>query len=954
MDKLNNIEQYTIEKKTSAESALTFENLRSLGIKLTQDFSAETWTDYNLHDPGVTILENICYAITDLAYRTKFKIEDILADNDGTVDSKKNYFISPRDILATNPVSVNDFRKLLIDTFPEIENVWLEPNVPAIPVDHCRGLFRVLIQYRYSLMNNSKQEFEKLISSGKKKINKFISGCRNLGDLCNEIVFLEPLEVDIKANILVKDNQFAEDLLADINVAVYRFLNPPVKFYAALDMKQMGYSSAEMNQGPFLKNGFLQDSVLNSRQTQIDPTDIAKVIAAIPGVLRVRDFSFIINGTEYERETFVLDKNQKDCFLFFNYENETRKINLFQDDFKIPVKNQTLINKTKIKLDHATTAIKSKTSIGGIGQEDGARPVSGNYRNTKQYHSIQHLFPGIYKLKLRIDELENSRGNNNLAEIAAINQLKAYLMFFEQVMANYLAQLSNISNIFSCTMDEGKMQTYFFQPVYNIPGVERILNDFNSKTSDWESFKKDTDNEYISFLRQKIESDTSFLNRKHRVLDHALARFNIDLNIYPLKLYSELYDKYKVEGRKTKLLLWKKFLLENIVTLLRNRNQAYDFYQQPDEMMICGFQHLMQALLYIGLDNVSGTINRAQKKLCPVFNAGTGPEFSTGGDKAMKLPQLDGPLVFKKMNIAFFCNGLNPDNYQIVSVDNGQIQLLKFRNSNEHEEHDIGKFSSYFSAIAARNKVIEYLRKINIESEGFHLVEHNLLLPPYNEPISSFGFKVVNRHGHILCRHNECSLYGQRNEIIKKILEAAKKGSSAFTEFMKKEGGHYCKFPLELKNDPAHYYNYSSIQHHYRDDEKKQLSVLEELRVCLVEIAEKTQSGSRIVSLVKYGNDALVEEDFFSFRLSVVLPSWPARFQDDKFRHYLEKTFIENTPAHIRLFFVWLDFSKMEQFETIYFNWLTEINKSRLSLPALESSNSLISWLSKINPGTSK
>ena len=37
-----------------------------------QKFSGEKWTDYNYHDPGITLLEQICYAITDLGYKSNF------------------------------------------------------------------------------------------------------------------------------------------------------------------------------------------------------------------------------------------------------------------------------------------------------------------------------------------------------------------------------------------------------------------------------------------------------------------------------------------------------------------------------------------------------------------------------------------------------------------------------------------------------------------------------------------------------------------------------------------------------------------------------------------------------------------------------------------------------------------------------------------------------------------
>ena len=33
---------------------------------LLQELCGETWTDYNLHDPGVSILEQLCYGLTDL------------------------------------------------------------------------------------------------------------------------------------------------------------------------------------------------------------------------------------------------------------------------------------------------------------------------------------------------------------------------------------------------------------------------------------------------------------------------------------------------------------------------------------------------------------------------------------------------------------------------------------------------------------------------------------------------------------------------------------------------------------------------------------------------------------------------------------------------------------------------------------------------------------------------
>ena len=49
---------------------LEFEKLRQEGIDYLGELSGNIWTDHNAHDPGITILEVLCYALLDLGYRT--------------------------------------------------------------------------------------------------------------------------------------------------------------------------------------------------------------------------------------------------------------------------------------------------------------------------------------------------------------------------------------------------------------------------------------------------------------------------------------------------------------------------------------------------------------------------------------------------------------------------------------------------------------------------------------------------------------------------------------------------------------------------------------------------------------------------------------------------------------------------------------------------------------------
>lgn len=109
-------------------TALDFYALRREGIGWIQQAGSDHWTDYNLHDPGITLLEALSYALTELAYRTDFPIADILASVTGGAGPGDPYpdqtFYSARTILTVNPTTRDDVRRLLID-LPQVRNAWV-------------------------------------------------------------------------------------------------------------------------------------------------------------------------------------------------------------------------------------------------------------------------------------------------------------------------------------------------------------------------------------------------------------------------------------------------------------------------------------------------------------------------------------------------------------------------------------------------------------------------------------------------------------------------------------------------------------------------------------------------------------------------------------------------------------------------------------------------------------
>jgi hypothetical protein len=115
-------------KNPPLDAAQDFYRLRRDGVGFIAGMGSRWWTDYNVHDPGITILEAFCYAITDLAYRIGWDIEDILAPAVASADPLQPFprqaFPTARQILTINPVTPSDFRRLLID-LDRVRNAWI-------------------------------------------------------------------------------------------------------------------------------------------------------------------------------------------------------------------------------------------------------------------------------------------------------------------------------------------------------------------------------------------------------------------------------------------------------------------------------------------------------------------------------------------------------------------------------------------------------------------------------------------------------------------------------------------------------------------------------------------------------------------------------------------------------------------------------------------------------------
>lgn len=100
----------TVSKNFDSQG-LDYETLRLEGIGLIQKLCENVWTDFNPHDPGVTILEQIVFALTDLSYKTNFDITTFLADANGHIDYKRQALYTREQVMRQFPVTTEDYER---------------------------------------------------------------------------------------------------------------------------------------------------------------------------------------------------------------------------------------------------------------------------------------------------------------------------------------------------------------------------------------------------------------------------------------------------------------------------------------------------------------------------------------------------------------------------------------------------------------------------------------------------------------------------------------------------------------------------------------------------------------------------------------------------------------------------------------------------------------------------
>lgn len=617
------LEYPTISKrKPEFPDYLNFQTLRDIGIAHLQTLSGKIWTDYNLHDPGVTILEVLCYTVTDLGYRNNLDIQDLLA-----LDSQQpeNNFFTPDQILTCNPVTNLDLRKRLID-IPGVRNAWIEkfteelkqeteantkkvstyhppiyidyvnsqlqPNPPDGETEesasrlHPRGLYTVYIDLDWEYRQNACGQISRSWSDTLEQVKTVLCNHRNLCEDIHDIVVLGTEEIGLCSDIELTNDADAEDILVEIYVKMQEFLSPRLRFYTLQELLTKGKNIEEIFAGrpsvegnSYNSHGFIDTDELSALVLPpvIHTSDLYQEILKIPGVVAVRRLSIAnyINGLPQSQSSWNLPLTKGYSPVLGI---EQSKVTLFKGILPIS------LNGNEVKRRY----YEQQSAHIKVLRQDNELDLSvpyGSYYDLADHYSIQHDFP----LSYGIGEDGLPKGAKALRKAQA-RQLKGYLVFFDQLLANYLVQLAHVRDLFSWDggglnhaktlghKDEGDLGgwwTYFSQEL-DFPDRVAIVGEGEG---------------YLEAVKEEGESRR---DRCNRFLDHLLGRFAESFTDYALVNYRMIGDGgERLMGDKARF-------LKDYPGLSRDRFRGFDYcnYQQVwDTENVSGLQKRVSRLL---------------------------------------------------------------------------------------------------------------------------------------------------------------------------------------------------------------------------------------------------------------------------------------------------------------------------------------------------------------------
>lgn len=711
-------EPIRINPSPPLNKGLDYAYLKETGIQLIQQLAGNIWTDYNEHDPGVTTLEQLCYALTELSYRSEFPMADLLTGKNGTINSRQQALFVPRRILPCNPVTNNDFRKLLIDRVPELANVWLIPHQAKHRRKQINGLYDAYL-YVPSLDHHCHDEpiRQEIKRRTRQVYNLFRSLCEDL----RLITILQPLKTVVSAVATINESRTPEAILAELFFNLGNFLGPEIQRVSLKSLVDQGLPSDQIFNGPLLHNGFIDEAQLQPKASSISGQDIVRVMANSPGIANVKDVVIRIEAlgkTITAQGSIDIPMNQiPELDTSPNARRGGFSIRLFKNGveyFPDPIRVKRELK--KLWADYRRTYPLQPE------YEEFFSFPKGRFRDLEQYYSIQNQYPNVYGISeygLPSAASEVRRGQ--------AKQLKGYLLVFEQLLADFFSQLARTKDLFSTRSN--LESTYFFQYLTrSVPNVEPLLGE-----------------EYYVGLPVLIESQDPAVKRRNRFLSFLLALYSERLEAD--SIIDSSCSEPVAHDSGEQLLQARLALLQHLVTSTQKRGSGFDYLAPPLPRNIAGME--IKCRIQLGMDvypehplidvleeqalelveteaqaTAGRSLTRHSDHISEQFSGVTSPLETVPEEK---LSQLHPLLRAQSFTGEFLQAAGELANFRIGSLPGDTSVAVVCKTPNEKNWRLVGKYKDQETAWLIAIQLVKLIQQLRRYSQQLYIIEHILL-----------------------------------------------------------------------------------------------------------------------------------------------------------------------------------------------------------------------------------
>lgn len=540
-------ESGTIAREANAEPGADYEALRAEAIAMVQRMAGDIWTDYNYSDPGVTIIEQLAYALTELPYRASLPVADILAEpNRRRLQLHRHGLFPAWSILPCNPVTVADIRRLILDQIADVANIWIDP------VRTKRGEGKVAGLYSISILPfpGDRDPFELI-----ERICRCYTAHRALCEDIGHITVLEPERTIVEARIEIAKGTDPSEALAQSFFALGLAFAPEPERLSLAQWQEQKPSTTEVFSGPLLLRGFIADDQLGQKLYEGTAHQLAELLAGVPDVMVVDSLKVKVGDHDHYR--FGNDEVKAGHGRYLKLETSEGcrpgqdgfSISLYRD-FEKCEPDPHLVHRKLAALwkKHRKTWPLRKEIAECYGSPD------CQFDDLASYTSVQNQFPAVYGI-----------GRDGLFDGATTErrgqakQLKGYLMPFDQLLADYFAQLAFVRNLFS--VEAGGKSTYAWQSLLPIvPNAAPLLSA-----------------DYESRLAEIVAETDPVTKRRNAILDLLLSFQGLALSASAPSPSgaqdSKDYDALEIRAKQT--------LLRQAAEATRDRGRGVD-YLRPD------------------------------------------------------------------------------------------------------------------------------------------------------------------------------------------------------------------------------------------------------------------------------------------------------------------------------------------------------------------------------------